>query len=121
MIPWLRRLVPRLLPLAALLILLLPAIQPLLAGHLPWRADGLLHFHRLAQLERAVSLGALYPRWLPGEILTDDYQLGLPPDLPSGAYELRVGLYNPVDGRHLPLRRSANDYWTLPISITGSE
>ena len=65
MTTWLRRLVPPLLPLVVLFGLLLPAIQPLLAGHLPWRADGLLHFHRLAQLEWAVSLGALYPRWLP--------------------------------------------------------
>jgi hypothetical protein len=44
---------------------LLPALLPLLRGHLPWRADGLLHFYRLAQLDRAVQHGLLYPRWLP--------------------------------------------------------
>jgi hypothetical protein len=44
---------------------LLPALLPLLRGHLPWRADGLLHFYRLAQLDRAVRHGLLYPRWLP--------------------------------------------------------
>ena len=50
-------------PPIILLLLLLPAVQPLLSGNLPWRADGLLHFHRLAQLERALSFGELYPRW----------------------------------------------------------
>ncbi len=48
-----------------LLAVLLPPVLPLLRGHLPWRADGLLHFYRLAQLDRAVSHGLLYPRWLP--------------------------------------------------------
>jgi hypothetical protein len=53
------------LPLAALLAGLLLAIQPLLYGHLPWRADGLLHVYRLVELERAVRHGVLFPRWLP--------------------------------------------------------
>lgn len=44
---------------------LLLAAQPLLAGRLPWRTDGLLHLYRLAQLERAWQAGILYPRWLP--------------------------------------------------------
>lgn len=50
---------------AVLAVLLLPAMQPLLFGHLPWAADGLLHLHRLAQLDRAVQAGLLYPRWVP--------------------------------------------------------
>jgi hypothetical protein len=49
----------------AVVALLLPALQPLLFGHMPRGADGLLHMHRLAQLERAVQGGLLYPRWLP--------------------------------------------------------
>lgn len=53
------------LALAALLAGLLLAIQPLLSGHLPWRADGLLHVYRLVELERAVRHGVLFPRWLP--------------------------------------------------------
>jgi len=52
-----------------ILVAALPAIQPLLGGALPWSADGLLHFHRLAQLDRALrsSLrhGILFPRWAP--------------------------------------------------------
>lgn len=45
--------------------LLLLAWQPLLRGLVPWRGDGLLHFVRLAQLERAVRAGDLFPRWSP--------------------------------------------------------
>ena len=36
--------------------------------------------------------------WRAGEIITDPYTLELPPDLPPGTYELRVGLYQPDDG-----------------------
>ncbi|MDW8069822.1 MAG: hypothetical protein RML46_13070, partial [Anaerolineae bacterium] len=43
---------------------ILPALQPLFSGQL-FGADGLLHFHRLVQLDRAVRYGILYPRWLP--------------------------------------------------------
>lgn len=43
---------------------ILPALQPLFSGQL-FGADGLLHFHRLVQLDRAVRHGLLYPRWLP--------------------------------------------------------
>ncbi len=48
-----------------LLVVTLPAVQPLLKGELPWRADGLLHFHRLAQLDRSLRHGILFPRWAP--------------------------------------------------------
>jgi hypothetical protein len=48
-----------------LLVAVLPAIQPLLGGALPWSADGLLHFYRLAQLHRSLRHGILFPRWAP--------------------------------------------------------
>jgi hypothetical protein len=48
-----------------LLVVALPAVQPLLQGRLPWSADGLLHFHRLAQLDRSLRHGILFPRWAP--------------------------------------------------------
>ncbi len=48
-----------------LLVTLLPAAQPLLRGWLPQRADGLLHFYRLLELEQALRHGVLFPRWLP--------------------------------------------------------
>ncbi len=48
-----------------LLVASLTAVQPLLAGVLPWSADGLLHFYRLAQLHRSLQHGILFPRWSP--------------------------------------------------------
>ncbi|MGQ9716557.1 MAG: hypothetical protein ACUVR6_02530, partial [Anaerolineae bacterium] len=46
-------------------ILALVAVQPLLGHALPRSADGLLHFYRLAQLDRALRYGILFPRWMP--------------------------------------------------------
>ncbi len=47
-----------------------------------------------------VPAGGLRPTkgWRAGEIIADPYTLLLPPDLPPGAYALRVGLYRPDDG-----------------------
>jgi len=39
--------------------------------------------------------------WVKGEILSDAVQLGLPPDLPAGAYTLEVGLYDASNGQRL--------------------
>lgn len=46
-------------------LLTLVAVQPLLGSALPQSADGLLHFYRLAQLDRALRHGILFPRWAP--------------------------------------------------------
>ena len=55
------------MPSVWLLLIAIPllAIQPLLRGRLPWSADGLLHYHRLAQFHRCIRHGILYPRWAP--------------------------------------------------------
>jgi hypothetical protein len=60
-----RRLSPQWLAFPILVAGILLAVQPLLTGHLPWRADGLLHVFRLVELERAARHGILFPRWLP--------------------------------------------------------
>jgi hypothetical protein len=36
-----------------------------------------------------------FPRWTPGDWMRDRHLLELPPDLPPGIYQLRVGLYLP--------------------------
>jgi hypothetical protein len=41
--------------------------------------------------------------WLPGEYLTDSYNLVLPAGLPPGTYRLEVGLYQPNTGERLPV------------------
>lgn len=39
--------------------------------------------------------------WPPGEPVSDRFAILLPPDLPPGAYEVRIGLYNPENGLRL--------------------
>jgi mannosyltransferase len=50
--------------------------------------------------------------WLPGEILTDPYQISLPPDLPTGDYRLIVGLYQAETGVRL-VASTGSDYVEL--------
>jgi hypothetical protein len=44
-----------------------------------------------------------FPKWLPGQRLTDPYQLGLPEDLPPGDYWVEVGMYGMTSLRRLPV------------------
>ncbi len=39
--------------------------------------------------------------WAPGEVVTDQYDINLPPDLPAGAYTLVAGLYEAESGARL--------------------
>lgn len=49
------------------------------------------------------SAGQAYPTslWIRDEIVIDEHILMLPPDLPDGTYNLRVGLYLQENGTHL--------------------
>ncbi len=53
--------------------------------------------------------------WLPGEYVTDPYQLTLAADAPPGQYEVRVGLYLQADGKRLSVSdgQSVGDFWLL--------
>jgi 4-amino-4-deoxy-L-arabinose transferase-like glycosyltransferase len=44
-----------------------------------------------------------YPtsRWLPAEVVVDDYLIELPPDTPAGSYRLEIGLYLAESGQRL--------------------
>ena len=84
----------RLWIVAVLLALMLPACLPLLAGHLPWRADGILHLYRQAHFERALANGDFFPRWLP---------------------DLAYGYGFPLFNYYAPL----SYYLTLPASLFG--
>jgi hypothetical protein len=44
-------------------------------------------------------------RWQPGELMADTYLLELPPDLPPGVYQLRMGMHDSISGQ----RRSVHD------------
>jgi len=44
-----------------------------------------------------------FPKWLPGQILTDPYRLIIPSALPAGDYWLEVGMYGMTSLRRLPV------------------
>ncbi|MCX6048415.1 MAG: hypothetical protein NT075_25205 [Chloroflexi bacterium] len=44
-------------------------------------------------------------RWLPGQIVADNYQFALPSSAAPGPYTLEVGLYNLADGQRLAVGR----------------
>ncbi|HEX2623085.1 MAG TPA: hypothetical protein VHL11_23155, partial [Phototrophicaceae bacterium] len=52
--------------LTVLIVLIIPAVQPLLRGQLPWTADGTLHLYRLVALDHALADGTLWARYAPG-------------------------------------------------------
>ncbi len=61
--------------------------------------------------------------WAIGQIISDHHTLSLPPDLPPGAYQMAVGLYDPATGQRLPAfaadgRAHANDQILLPVEVT---
>jgi hypothetical protein len=42
-----------------------------------------------------------FPKWLPGQRMTDPYRLMIDPNLPPGRYYIEVGLYEMTSGRRL--------------------
>jgi len=54
----------------------------------------------VAQVDRLPASGlAPTSRWQAGDLIRDSYEIVLPPDLPAGHYELRVGMYTEANGR----------------------
>lgn len=43
--------------------------------------------------------------WQPGERVSDNHGLALPPDTPPGQYEIELGLYHAATGQRLPMLR----------------
>ncbi len=56
----------------------------------------------VAQLD-GLPGGSLTGTWLPGEVITDEREIGLGPDVGDGRYALRVGLYDAGTGERLPV------------------
>jgi hypothetical protein len=54
------------------------------------------------------------PGWAPGEYLVDPHQLPLPDGLPSGAYVVVAGLYDPATGDRLEASQEIMTEITLP-------
>jgi hypothetical protein len=57
--------------------------------------------------------------WPPGEIIIDRHGLWLPPALPPGDYQLRVGLYEPSGGGHRLRLPDGTDALTVPVAGPG--
>ncbi|HMO58604.1 MAG TPA: glycosyltransferase family 39 protein [Roseiflexaceae bacterium] len=74
-----------------------PATDYMLFAHL-LAADG----RRVAQADLPLPSSS----WQPGRVVRSEIGLPLPPDLPAGPYTLYIGLYDPADGRRLPLQTS---------------
>ncbi|MBM4423980.1 MAG: hypothetical protein FJ030_11410 [Chloroflexi bacterium] len=68
-------------------------------------ADGQL----IAQYD-GIPQGGLAPTdsWTPGQSLNDLFAVTLPPDLPSGVYTIRVGMYDPASGQRLLITQGAS-------------
>jgi hypothetical protein len=55
--------------------------------------------------------------WVPGDVIEDRYEVGLPSDLPSGKYEIKIGLYLPASGERVPVANTNRDFVVLPTAI----
>ena len=58
-------------------------------------------------------------RWRPGEIVSDQHVLEIPANAPPGAYQLEVGMYDPVTGERIAVSDDEQNRILLgPIQIT---
>jgi hypothetical protein len=59
----------------------------------------------VAQSDAQPHWAAAWPtsRWIPGQVVLDSHRLALPPDMPPGPFELRVGLYHWQTLERLPV------------------
>jgi len=62
--------------------------------------------------------GGAWPtsRWAAGEVVTDEWLIALPPDLPPGPYVAVVGVYRPATGERLR-RANGEDFWMVPFTF----
>jgi hypothetical protein len=69
----------------------------------------------------APPVNNFYPTslWQKGDWIDDLHVLPLPPDLPSGAYTIRVGLYDPISGARLARQDGGGDAIDIPLEAVG--
>jgi len=61
--------------------------------------------------------------WADGQVIVDEYELALAPEIEAGTYHLIVGLYLAGNGQRLPVsdavgRPYANESVVLPLTVT---
>ncbi len=56
----------------------------------------------------SIPRGGVLPtdRWLPGEVVLDEYDIAIPPEAPTGRYQFEVGMYVAETGDRLPITDS---------------
>jgi hypothetical protein len=98
-----------------------PASSMAPGGRLPlrlhWRAEAqpAAYYKVFVHLFDAAGIAAQYdgqpvgelrpaPTWQPGELILDQLALALPPALPPGRYQLRIGLYDAASLARLPVQ-----------------
>jgi hypothetical protein len=65
---------------------------------------GVPHFgHDYTPLGGAFPTYLWFPKWLPGQQVTDPYRLSIPSDVSPGLYWLEVGMYEMGSIRRIPL------------------
>ncbi len=69
--------------------------------HLIDPADQLVSALDYTPLGGAMPTHLWFPKWLPGQRMTDPYRLEIPAGLPPGRYFIEVGLYEMTGGRRL--------------------
>jgi hypothetical protein len=53
--------------------------------------------------------------WMPGEVIADGCILTMRNGLPPGDYQVRMGWYDPIDGKRVPVLKG--DSWVLPQPV----
>lgn len=89
----------------------------------PLSADYSVFVHLLDRTHKVVAQhdgqpgGGSLPctTWQPGEVVADRHDLAVPTGLPSGTYQLEVGLYDAASGRRVA--NAAEDHLTLPVLV----
>lgn len=76
----------------------------------------------VAQQDSLPGEGAIPTQsWIQDEYITDRHQIGLPPELPPGQYQVAIGMYDPETGVRLPITdangQPQGDRILLPQSI----
>jgi hypothetical protein len=58
--------------------------------------------------------------WVSGEVTVDQYSIPLSTTAPPGQYQLEIGLYQPQDGKRLPLTGAGGDSLDLAsVKVSG--
>jgi hypothetical protein len=59
--------------------------------------------------------------WIPGEIITDSYDLVMEPAAPPGSYTVEVGMYDATTGQRLPVLDASGQAKDDRILLQGTE